>query len=400
MFNVINTMKRLVQKSKRKADQIKADYYRALYNEIEWDERLILLLGHRGSGKTTLLLQHLKNDASSGIYLSLDDFFFEDHRLVQVVDELYGQGYRQFYLDEVHRYKNWSTDLKQVYDDYDDVQLIATGSSLLDIYKGNADLSRRAVTYKLQGLSFREYLLLEKSIDLKAISLNDILQHHGEIGSDLLDRFSWETDFKDYLKYGYYPFFKENKKSYFIKLEQTANLIIESDILPLEGLNYSSLHNLKKLLYVISQSVPFIPNISKLSEKLSIPRNTLLKLLDLLEQAKLIKLLKSRTKGVSYLQKPDKIYLENTNLIQLFSEQKPNLGNLRETFFFNQLDYHHQVTTSKYADFMIDDTLTFEIGGPSKGLEQIKGVPMSYLAVDKEMGNGNRIPLWLFGFLY
>ena len=400
MLFVINDMKRLIQKSKRKIDHLSAKEHRALYDLIEWDERLILLLGHRGTGKTTLLLQHLKNNATSGIYLSLDDFFFEDHRLVKVIDELYEQGFRQFYLDEVHRYQQWSTDIKQVYDDYDDVRLIATGSSLLDVHKGNADLSRRAVTYDLQGLSFREYLLLEKNTAISALSLDDVIQRHSGIEADLLDRFSWEKDFTDYLKHGYYPFFKENKKSYFTKLEQTAHLIIESDILPLEGLNYSSLHNLKKLLYVISQSVPFVPNISKLSNKLNIPRNTLLKLLDLLDQAKLIKLLKSGTKGISYLQKPDKIYLENTNLVHLFAEQKPNLGNLRETFFFNQLNYQHQVTTSKFADFMVDEELTFEIGGPTKAIDQIKGVPQSYLALDKKMGNKNRIPLWLFGFLY
>lgn len=400
MLYIFNNMERLIKKSKRKIEQLNLTKHRAIYDEIDWDERLVLLLGHRGTGKTTLMLQRLKNNNSKGVYLSLDDFYFETHRLVEVFDDLYHEGFRHFYFDEVHRYPHWSKDLKQIYDDYNDVKLLATGSSLLDISKGNADLSRRAVTYRIQGLSFREYLWLEKNMYLKSISLKNIIQNHNEIENDLLDQFSWENDFKNYLRFGYYPFFKESKKSYFIKLEQTAHLVIESDILPFEGLNYKTTHSLKKLLFVISQAVPFIPNISKLSKSLDIPRNTLLKLLDILDQAKLIKLLKSGTKGVSYLQKPEKIYLENTNLNHLFAQQHPNIGNIRETFFFNQVSFHHQVTSSKYADFMVDEQFTFEIGGPSKGLKQIQGIPLSYLALDLKMGSEKVIPLWLFGFLY
>jgi len=397
---IINTMKRLIEKSHRKIAQVKTMPHRGLYDEIDWHERLILLLGHRGAGKTTLILQRLKANNKNGIYLSLDDFYFETHRLVEVIDGLYSKGFRQFYLDEVHRYQNWSKDIKQIYDDYHDIWLIATGSSLLDISKGNADLSRRAMTYQMQGLSFREYLLIEKNVRLSSVSLQDILQYRHEIESGLIDQFSWESDFKNYLKYGYYPFFKDGKKSYLSKLEQTAHLVIDSDIIPFEGLNYKSIHSLKKLLFVISQAVPFTPNVSKLSERLGLPRNTLLKLLDILDQAKLIKLLKSGTKGVSYLQKPEKIYLENTNLIHLFAEEHPNIGNIRETFFFNQVNNRHRVTSSKYSDFMVNEKFTFEIGGPTKGLKQIQGIPSSYLALDLKLGNEKVIPLWLFGFLY
>ncbi|NBC57908.1 MAG: AAA family ATPase [Bacteroidetes bacterium] len=393
-------MKNLIEKSKRKVAQVKTMPYRGLYNEIDWNERLILLLGHRGAGKTTLILQRLKDDDVNGIYLSLDDFYFETNRLVEVIGEFYHKGFRQFYLDEVHRYQKWSKDIKQVYDDYDAIKLIATGSSILDISKGNADLSRRAVTYQIQGLSFREYLLIEKNLHLSPVSLQDILQYRYDIESDLLDHFSWENDFKNYLKYGYYPFFKDGKQSYLSKLEQTAHLVVDSDIIPFEGLNYKSIHSLKKLLFVISQAVPFTPNISKLSDRLDLPRNTLLKLLDILDQAKLIKLLKSGTKGVSYLQKPEKIYLENTNLIHLFAQDQPNVGNIRETFFFNQVSNHYTVSSSKFSDFMVNNELTFEIGGPTKGLKQIQGIPMSYLALDLKLGNQKVIPLWLFGFLY
>lgn len=393
-------MNRLIEKSKRKLQHLKQQKYRALFHEIDWNERFIMLLGHRGTGKTTLMLQRMETDREKSIYLSLDDFLFETHRLVEVFDELYHLGYRHFYIDQVHRYAHWSIDLKQIYDDYDTVHLITTGSSILDITKGKADLSRRAVVYYLQGLSFREYLFLAKDVYIAPIKLEDILEHHQELTSEFLDLFSWETDFKNYLTHGYYPFFLENKQSYLGKLERTAHLVIESDIIPFEGLNYKTLHSLKKLLFVISQSAPFMPNMSKLSEHTQLPRNTLLKLLDKLDKAKLIKLLKSGTKGVSYLQKPEKIYLENTNLIHLFSNLKPNIGSLRETFFFNQLAYQFPVTSSKFGDFMIDERYTFEVGGPSKGMKQIKGVPLAYLALDIKSGNGVSIPLWLFGFLY
>lgn len=393
-------MNRLLEKSQRKLQQLKQPKHRALFHEIDWSERFIMLLGHRGSGKTTMMLQRMAADSESSIYLSLDDFLFETRRLVEVFDKLYHLGYRHFYIDEIHRYTNWSKDLKQIYDDYDTAHLITTGSSILDITKGNADLSRRAVVYHLQGLSFREYLFLAKGVTIEPIKLDDLLEHHQELSSKFLDLFSWETDFKNYLNYGYYPFFLEGKQSYLGKLERTAHLVIESDIIPFEGLNYKTLHSLKKLLFVISQSAPFIPNMSKLSEHTELPRNTLLKLLDKLDQAKLIKLLKSGTKGVSYLQKPEKIYLENTNLIHLFSNHKPNIGSLRETFFYNQLAYQYSVSSSKFGDFMVDERYTFEVGGPSKGMKQIQGVPLAYLALDIKSGTGSSIPLWMFGFLY
>lgn len=393
-------MERLIQKSDRKATVVKGKYKRYLYHKIDWKQQLILLLGHRGTGKTTLLLQHLSESKENGTYLSLDDIYFESNRLIHLVEELYQKGIRKIYLDEVHRYLNWSKDLKQIYDDYEDLQIIATGSSILDVSKGSADLSRRSSVYRLQGLSFREYLMIEKNIELNPFPFQEIIEHHHEISGDYLDHFSLEKDFNNYLKFGYYPFFLESKKEYFQKLQETTNLVIDTDIAPFEELNYATVRTMKKMLYVISQSAPFTPNISKLSEKLGAPRNTLLRLIDLLSQAKIINLLRAETKGVSYLQKPEKIYLENTNLMSLFSSEKPNIGNNRETFLFNQLTESHDVTSSKYGDFMIDDTYTIEVGGPSKTAKQIKGVPNAFLALDIEGGTGKRVPLWLFGFLY
>jgi uncharacterized protein len=390
----------IIEKSERKAKLVLDEKRRYLYGHIDWKQRLIVILGYRGAGKTTLILQYLSSSDLKGVYLSLDDLYFETHRLVEIVQELYKIGYRLFLLDEVHRYLWWSKDLKQLYDDYDDIKLVATGSSILDISKGNADLSRRATLYSLHGLSFREYLNFQKSISLPSLTLDEILTKHHVIAPDLLDSFSYKTDFQNYLKFGYYPFFLEAKNTYFQKLQETINLVIDTEIAPYEELQHSTIRTMKKLLFVLSESVPFTPNINKLSERLEIPRNTILRLLDYLNNAQILNLLRTSTKGVSYLQKPEKIYLQNTNFIYLFSPAQANIGNIRETFFLNQLSVAHSVTAPKDGDFMVDDSFVFEIGGASKTNDQIRGVPNAYLALDIEGGNNNRIPLWLFGMLY
>jgi len=393
-------MENLIGKSERKAKLVQGKKRRYLFEQIDWSQRLSIILGYRGSGKTTILLQHLSSTQQKGIYLSLDDFYFETHRLVETVETLYGLGYRLFLLDEVHRYDWWSKDLKQLYDDFEDIKIFATGSSILDISKGNADLSRRAAVYHLHGLSFREFLNFRKNIDLHALSLDEVLNQHHQIAPDLLDVFQYQSDFQDYLRFGYFPYFLEAKKTYPQKLQDTIQLVIDSDIAPYEELQHSTTRTLKKLLYVLSESVPFTPNINKLAERLETPRNTVLRLLDILHQAQILQLLRTSTKGVSYLQKPEKIYLQNTNFIFLFSPEKANIGNIRETFFFNQLSAVHSVSAPKFGDFMVDDSFVFEVGGASKTNEQIRGIPNAYLALDIAGGNNNNIPLWLFGMLY
>jgi hypothetical protein len=392
-------MESLLFKSNKKVANSIDKIKRLIYDDIHWDERLILLLGYRGVGKTTLMLQRLREFGEKGIYFSMDDLYFETNRLVTVVEELYTLGYRAFFIDEVHRYSFWSKDLKQLYDDYEDIHLVATGSSILEVAKGQGDLSRRAIVHQLQGLTFREYLQFEKKLKLSPIDLETILEHHHEISADLSEQISLKKDFNNYLKNGYFPFYKENKSVYFQKLSETINLVIDIDIAPFEELNYNTVRTMKKLLYVISQSVPFAPNITKLSERLEAPRNTILRLLDLLHQAKIIKLLHAENEKMSYLKKPEKIFLENTNFMYLFAEGKANIGSVRETFFFNQLGQNHRVTASKWGDFMVDEKYTFEVGGSNKNYKQIKGVPNSYLAIDIENGTGNKVPLWLFGML-
>lgn len=394
-------MERLITLSEKKKKGIHQPFRRYLFEQIDWTQRLILVLGHRGVGKTTLLIQHMQNVHPPAVYLSLDDFYFESNRLAELIEQLYEKGYRNFYIDEAHRYRHWSTDLKIVYDNLPDAYFIVSGSSILALKKGKGDLSRRAAVYHLEGLSFREFLLLEKKLNIQPLSLPQILEQHETLSTDISDRLQILTLFREYLEYGYYPFYLEGKKLYKSRLTETTQVVIEMDLSPLEDLSHQTIRNMKKLILIISESVPFIPNISKLAERLEVSRNTILKILDLLEQAQILQLLRQSTKGISFLQKPEKIYLQNTNLAYTFALASINVGNIRETFFMNQLRQNHQVTFPKYGDFMVDDTFVFEIGGANKTQQQIQGVPNAYLALDEiKTGHGNRIPLWLFGFLY
>ncbi len=394
-------MKRLIKLSENRIRSSQPKFKRYLFNEIDWEQNLNLVKGHRGTGKTTLLLQHAKENEDQSIYLSLDDIFFESNRLVELAEELYRIGYRRFYLDEVHRYKNWSKDLKNLFDNYTDVNWVATGSSILEINEGQADLSRRAVVYDLPGLSYREFLELEHQKKILIIPLEEILNRHHEIAADLGDSFDVRKTFQQYLKFGYFPFFKEGKSHYGQKLQRTTNLVIDLDTAPFMELSYSTVRHIKKLLYIIGQSVPFTPNISKLAKRMGIPRNSVLKALDLLDHARIVSLLRKDTRGISYLQKPEKIYLNNPNLAWLLAEDRPDVGNLRETFFFNQASIKHQVLAPKYGDFLIDNSYIIEVGGPNKTTEQIRGIPNVFIAADGiEGGSGRKIPLWLFGLLY
>lgn len=393
-------MDAIISYSNRKITQLKQSFERYLMKDIDWEQRLIVLLGHRGSGKTTLMLQRMKLSQQKAIYLTLDHLYFERHRLITTIELLYEQGYRNFYIDEVHKYLHWSIDLKNAYDTFEDAHIVATGSSILEIAKGNADLSRRAVVYHLYGLSFREYLHLSQNKYLAPITLTELIDKHSQIVEEIVNQVEIKANFQTYLKLGYYPFFNEGWKVYPQKLMEVSNLIIEVDIMAYEDINHSTVRNLKKMLYLISQSVPYKPNVSKLAEALQVSRNTVLKMFDLLQRAQVLHLLKTDAYGNSLLQKPEKVYLHNTNLGYLYTD-KPNAGNIRETFFLNQVSVKHEVLSSRFADFLVDKKYTFEVGGPNKNAAQISGVGEAYLAIDGlEIGQGNRIPLWMFGFLY
>ena len=389
----------------RELRKINLSFQRYLVDEIHWDGQLSVITGARGAGKTTMILQYIKktfgNTPKEALYVSLDNIWFSGNRLFDLANDFEKQGGKYLFIDEVHKYENWSQEIKNIYDSFSGLKMVLTGSSMLEIYRGNADLSRRAVHYVLQGLSFREFLKYDQHIEFDKFALDDILQNHIEIASTVNEKIRPLPLFNMYLKYGYYPYYKIDKNFYLSKLTHTVNAILETDLPAVETVEFYSIRKIKQLLWIISQSVPFTPKITDLAVNLGVSRNSLLNYLTILGRGELINLLKSSTKGINSLAKPEKIYLNNTNQIYAFESNKPDIGNLRETFFFNQLKTTGEVTSAKKADFTVNGKYIFEVGGKNKGHEQIMGMENAYLALDNlEYGYGNKIPLWLFGFFY
>ena len=380
------------------------DFKRYLYNDIIWSDRLIGLSGARGTGKTTLMLQRLKSlglDAEEALYVSLDDMFFTENKLVYFAEDYYAHGGKYLFLDEIHKYSNWSQELKNIYDNLPELKVIFTSSSALDIHRGQFDLSRRALVYKLAGLSFREYINFVYGLSLAPLTLEEVLH----VSIEKIYEFS-EVEkplklFSIYLKTGYYPFFAEYKESYFLRLTEVLNTVLESDLPGIFNIDVSSVVKLKKFIYLLSSMVPFTPNISRLAEKLNVTRSGLLRFIELLDRANILNLLTANPYGINYLNKPEKIFLENTNLMYAYDEMNVNKGTLRETFFLNQLSVKHKVSYPKDGDFMVDEKYLFEVGGKNKSRKQIVNYENAYIASDEiEYRSGNKIPLWLFGFLY
>lgn len=397
-------MERLFETFSRKIAATNTDFVRGMDSEIEWDARLIGLRGARGVGKTTLLLQHIKNNLpmdGSVLYVSVDNIWFSEHKLYDLADNFIKHGGNTLYLDEIHRYPDWSRELKNIYDDFPELKVVFTGSSLLEILNARADLSRRAAVYDMQGLSFREYLNLYHGMNLPAVSLDDILRSHVNMAADIAARVKPLKYFDDYLRHGYYPYYLEQPSLYYSRMNEVVNFIIDVEIPHLRNIEVAGVTKMRQLLYVIAESAPFTPNVSKLGERIGISRTSLLLYMKALEESGLLIGLKKDAKGISSLQKPDKLYLDNPNLMYAIAPHEVNIGNARETFFANQLKAAHHVNASPVSDFLIDNKYTFEIGGHAKGTRQIDGMDDAYIAADGiEVGYGRKIPLWLFGFLY
>lgn len=396
-------MERLVELFRNKLALVPTQLSRSLMSEIQWDAKLIGIKGARGVGKTTLMLQYIKQQLSlelnATLYVSLDHLWFSENTLVDLADTFVKRGGKYLFLDEVHKYENWTQELKNIYDAYPTLKVVFTGSSLLQILNARADLSRRAIVYHLQGLSFREYLILHTKKDFKKYSLNTILNQHTEISAEILLHIKPLAYFDDYLKLGYFPFHLEQPDVYYMRINEIISMMLEIELPLLRGVDVGYIARIKQLLYIISQAVPFVPNVSKLSEKIGIERKTLLTYLHYLDEIALTKNLFKESFGISSLQKPQKIYLENTNYMYALGAELVNKGNLRETFFANQLKQNHAITYTNLGDFLVDNKYTFEIGG--KNNKQIKEINHSFIAADDiEYGFGNKIPLWLFGFLY
>lgn len=398
-------MEELFEKFRRKLRYVRTDFIRSLVEEINWETRLIGIKGARGVGKTTLLLQYVKQKGALhvdvSLYVSLDSIWFSKNSLVDLADSFVKRGGRFLYLDEVHKYPNWSQELKNIYDDYPELHIVFTGSSLLEILNARADLSRRAVVYTMQGLSFREYLCIETGLNFERYSLEQLLQDHVEISTEIIQRVSPIRYFDSYLKHGYYPFYKEELNLYYTKLEEVILMMLEIELPLLRGMDLGYVNKIKQLLLIISESVPFAPNIVKLSEKIGVARGTMLVYFHYLSEIGLTINLNKDANGVSKLQKPLKVYLENTNLMYALSPLAANIGNKRETFFANQLGYLHRIEYIEKGDFLVDGKFVFEVGGKDKTQKQIEFVENGFVAADDiEFGFQNRIPLWLFGFLY
>lgn len=396
-------MEKLILEFQDKISKTTLDFHRYLLEEIDYDNQLIAIKGARGSGKTTLLLQHAKKnlDLKTTLYVSLDNLFFQDNTLVSLAENFHKNGGKNLLLDEVHKYPNWSREIKLIYDGYSELNVIFTSSSMLEIYKSESDLSRRAITYDLKELSFREFIKFDTKIDFPAHNLEDLLENHNAIAISVLEKIKPIPLFTKYLEFGCYPYYKRSMKFYNQKLLNTINLVIEIDINAVDHISYDLIVKLKKLLFAIATSAPFTPNITKLSERIGMSRAMLIEAIKQLERAGLVNELYRPTKGIGALTKPEKLYLNNTNLMYALAEKNVNVGNLRETFFINQFKHLAKIHLSEHADFLVNEKYTFEIGGKSKSQEQVHNVKNSFIAKDNiEIGINNIIPVWLFGFMY
>ncbi|MFY8013184.1 MAG: ATP-binding protein [Saprospiraceae bacterium] len=398
-------MEELFNRYQRISQKIQTDFVRSFMQEVNWNARLIGIKGARGVGKTTLLLQYLKinftDNKALTLYVSLDSFAFRGKTLLGLADEFVRNGGKHLFLDEVHKYPNWAQELKNIYDDYSELQLVFTGSSLLEILNSRADLSRRVVIYHMQGLSFREFIMLETGIYFTPITLESILKDHLHLAGLINAKIKVFPHFEKYLKQGYYPFYREELDLYEQRVEEVINMMLEIELPLLRGMDIGLVPKIKQLLVIISESVPFVPNIVNLSQKIEIHRTTLMSYLFYLQELGLTYHLLKEARGSVRLQKPAKIYLENTNLMYVLSSFSANRGNVRETFFANQVGYKHKISYHEKTDFLVDNTYAFEIGGKDKSKKQITGIENAYIVSDEiEYGYQNKIPIWLFGFLY
>lgn len=376
--------------------QTTSTFHRYMYSQVSWESRMFGLVGPRGVGKSTMILQYIKEHQLERhmLYVAADHLYFSSHTLVETVDEFAKEGGEQIFIDEIHKYENWSRELKQIHDSHPDLKIGFTGSSVLDIYKGYSDLSRRAPIFMMQGLSFREYLALFHGIEVPVYTLEAILSQQAR-----LDAVSHPLPlFRDYLQKGYYPFASDS--DFGMRLRQVINQTMEVDIPQYANMNASTGRKLKKLLAVIAQSVPFKPVMDSLATVIGVSRNVLPDYFLYMEQAGMIGQLRDDTGGIRGIGKVEKVYLDNTSLAFLMGREATDIGNIRETFFYNQMRVTQEVICSRISDFEIDGK-TYEVGGKRKGKKQITDAEEGYVVRDDiEVGYGNIIPLWAFGLSY
>ena len=394
----------LRQRYKKLLSEVKTDIHRFLYSEIDWTQPLIGIKGQRGVGKTTLMLQHIKESDPEGemsFYASLDNLWFAEHSLIDLAEILIRQGVERLYLDEVHRMPGWERQVKNLYDSYPELKVVFTGSSLLVIDHSIGDLSRRASMHILPGLSFREFLMFEGAGKFDRLELTDILYSHETLAASISSQTDILSHFRKYMSKGYYPFYRSmGAGDYYSRLEQTVSTVVDSDIPSVEKrIDYETLIKAKRLIGIIAGAQPFQPNMNTLAGLMGTNRNQLLKLFDLLDRAGIIRQIFQTSVNPASLAKPQKVLLDNSTLMSALGS--PKIGAERECTFASMLSAGHRVGYAKDGDFIVDGRYLFEVGGKGKGFSQIKDIPDSFVAADDiEFGFGNKIPLWIFGFLY
>ena len=412
-------MEQLLLRSASAVAAVTTGYERTLLQKIHWPDPLVFILGPRGVGKTTLLLQRLRTLAlppRQALYVDLGDLYFQAHHLIELAEEFLEQGGKYLFIDEVHRYVNgsWAAELKQIYDLYRDrLRVVVTGSSVVRILTHQADLSRRVLSYRLSGLSFREYLILQHGVDLPTYPLEDILDRHETLVEDLIPTLpDILPELERYWRVGYYPYYLQGTVGYTDRIVSSLQTVLEHDIPYATDAAAVDARKLARLMYAVASSAPFLPDMVKLGQRTDISRSSLLRYFNLLEGANLIRTLRKESRGLAALGKPDKLYLDNPNLLHALAPQQVNLGTLREIFFLNQLSeltyskalIPPEVRLPETGDFALltpDRRLLFEVGGRTKSFKQIGEAPGHYVVADTlRTGHAGRVPLWLFGFLY
>lgn len=397
-------MDRLYKTYGRLLAETDLSFTRYLYEKINWDNKLIVIKGAKGVGKTTMLLQHILRtfeDKQKALYASLDHIWFANHSILDLAEYHYTHGGTHLFLDEVHKYKGWQQEIKNIYDSYPHLNIIVTGSSMLKLEESLVgDLSRRHRQYTLEGLSFREYLMLEQVATLPVLTLEEVLQDHFMKASQITSKIKVLQHFEKYLESGYYPFYREEGDGFFDRLQQVIDTITTSEIPSVSNIEYDSVYKAKQLLAILAERTPYTLNISSLCNTMQSSRNNVLKLIDLMDKAALVRRLYSVDNGMNMLTKPEKILFYNTNLMYCLTPQVDS-GTMRETYFASQIGLNHKMYMPNQGDLVVDGKWLFEVGGKGKGFSQIKDIQNSFVVSnDMEIGHGNKIPLWLFGLLY
>lgn len=396
-------MERIYEISNRLVESLNTPHYRYIYDKVAWDDRLIMIKGARGVGKTTMLYQQCKEQGVKGVYASLDLLFFNDHTIVELADYHYKHGGTHLYLDEVHLYprNNWEQELKNIYDSYPGFHVVFTGSSLLRLNSRMADLSRRIATYELRGLSFREYLNFVGGYGFEPVTLDEVLHGHTAVASRIASKVRVIGEFEKYLKKGYYPFFMDTSDiTYSQRVERIVLTVIENDIPAVTDIEYETQLKLKKLLVVLADKVPYVPNMTRLGQEIGVSRNQLMKFFALLNEGAILRTLADETRSTKNVARPEKILFDNPSVMQALSIFNKT-GTVRESFVASMLSAVVKVYAAKEGDFLLYRKYLFEVGGKGKGFSQIADKPNSYvIADDIESGFGNKIPMWLLGFLY